>query len=87
MRKVLSSKLDDIMKALDEGLEGFVNSDNFKRYLKTLSAFHTYSSRNVMLISMQMPEAQLVAGFNTWKNKFHRYVKKGEKGIKIIPPL
>ena len=26
------------------------------------------------------------AGFNAWKNKFNRYVKKGEKGIQIIAP-
>ncbi len=35
---------------------------------------------------MQRPDATLVAGFNAWKNKFNRYVKKGEKGIQIIAP-
>ena len=33
---------------------------------------------------MQRPDASLVAGFNAWKNNFHRNVKKGEKGIKIL---
>ena len=28
----------------------------------------------------------LVAGFNKWKDTFHRTVKKGEKGIKILAP-
>lgn len=27
-----------------------------------------------------------MAGYNAWKNKFNRYVKKGEKGIQIIAP-
>ena len=35
---------------------------------------------------MQRPDATLVAGFQAWKNKFNRYVKKGEKGIQIIAP-
>ena len=36
------------------------------------------------LIAMQ--GGQLVAGFNKWKDTFHRTVKKGEKGIKILAP-
>ena len=39
-----------------------------------------------MLIAMQKPEATLVAGFNSWKNKFKRNVNKGEKGIQILAP-
>ena len=33
-----------------------------------------------------MQGGQLVAGFNKWKDTFHRTVKKGEKGIKILAP-
>lgn len=40
-----------------------------------------YSFNNTLLIAMQRPDATLVAGYNAWKNKFNRYVKKGEKGI------
>lgn len=28
----------------------------------------------------------MVAGFNSWKNKFERNVNKGEKGIQIFAP-
>ena len=35
---------------------------------------------------MQKPEATYVAGYNSWKNNFHRNVKKGEKGIRILAP-
>ena len=35
---------------------------------------------------MQRPDASLVAGFSAWKNNFHRNVKKGEKGIRILAP-
>lgn len=51
------------------------------KYLLTMSKFHNYSFNNTLLIAMQRPDATLVAGYNAWKNKFNRYVKKGEKGI------
>ena len=51
-----------------------------------MAKFHNYSFNNTLLIAMQRPDATLVAGFNAWKNKFNRYVKKGEKGIQIIAP-
>lgn len=35
---------------------------------------------------MQNPDATLVAGYNAWQKNFGRYVKKGEKGIRILAP-
>ena len=61
-------------------------SDTLKRYLDTLSKFHKYSWHNQLLIWIQRPEANRVAGFQTWKQKFGRQVKKGEKGIAILAP-
>ena len=57
-----------------------------KEYLNTMSKFHNYSFNNTMLIALQKPDASLVAGFNSWKNKFERNVNKGEKGIQIFAP-
>ena len=51
-----------------------------------MSKFHNYSFNNTLLIAMQRPDATLVAGFNAWKDKHGRMVKKGEKGIKILAP-
>lgn len=39
-----------------------------------------------MLISIQRPDATFVSGFNSWKNDFNRFVKKGETGIRILAP-
>ena len=39
-----------------------------------------------MLIWMQRPNAQLVAGFHTWL-ALQRHVRKGEKGIMILAPV
>ena len=86
MRDKLSS-LDEILGMLESGIAEYMDSDKFRRYLKAVGRFHSYSSRNVLLITMQMPEASLVAGYSTWKNSFKRSVRKGEHGIKIIAPV
>ena len=66
------------------GIQQLFDSDRYKAYLTTMAKFHNYSFNNTLLIAMQ--GGQLVAGFNKWKDTFHRTVKKGEKGIKILAP-
>ena len=85
--KLMTNDLDEIMKSLEDGILQFMDSEKFKDYLKAVSKFHNYSTNNVILISMQKPDASLVAGFNTWKKHFNRHVMKGEKAIRIIAPM
>ena len=80
------NQVEEITKKLEQGIKDLFQSDRFKDYLKVMSRFHHYSFQNSMLISLQCPDATRVAGFNDWKNKFGRSVKKGEKGIKIFAP-
>ena len=61
-------------------------SEQVMQFLNALSRFHQYSFRNVVLISMQRPDATLVAGFGSWKKR-GRYVRKGELGIAIMAPI
>ncbi len=77
--------IENALTSLTESLENG-QSDELKKYLKTMSIFHHYSFRNVMLIALQKPNATHTSGFHTWK-KLGRFVKKGEKGITIIAPL
>lgn len=79
-------KVAEIMKNLKEGLDSVFTSENYVNYLKVLSKFPNYSINNCLLISMQMPDATLVKGYKAWQKDFGRYVKKGERGIKIIAP-
>lgn len=72
-------------KRLEQGIIDFMSSDKFREYLKVMSRFHTYSYSNSILIAMQKPDATLLAGYSTWKNKFERYPKAGS-GIKIFAP-
>ena len=79
-------RLKEITDRIETGIKELFESDKYKSYLQTMSRFHKYSLNNTMLISMQKPDATLVAGFNKWRDGFSRYVKKGERGIKIIAP-
>lgn len=79
--------LKDIMDTLEKGVTDLFESDRYKQYLDTLSKFHSYSLNNTILIAMQKPDATLVAGYNAWQKSFKRFVKKGEKAIKIIAPM
>lgn len=79
-------RLKEITDSIETGIMELFESDKYKSYLQTMSRFHKYSLNNTILISMQKPDATLVAGFNKWRDGFSRHVKKGEKGIKIIAP-
>ena len=77
----------ELTDRLEAGMKDLFQSDKFKDYLKTMSHFHHYSSRNIMLINMQYPGATRVGSYNLWKDKFNRQVKKGETGIRIFAPI
>ena len=77
-------KITALISQAEEGIKAVFESDKYKNFLITMSKFHNYSLRNSMLIEMQKPGASNVAGFNSWKKNFNRYVKKGEKGIQIL---
>lgn len=74
------------MATLKAGVESIHNSDDFRAYLDVQSKFHHYSFGNIMLIMAQRPEATQVAGFRKWQT-MNRFVKKGEKAIKILVPM
>ncbi len=80
-------QLKEITERLEQGVKDLFTSEKYTEYLKTMSQFHNYSFNNTLLIAMQKPESTLVAGYGTWNKKFHRQVKRGEKGIKIIAPV
>lgn len=85
-RKTTREQVTEILDQLEKGVEELFESDRFKEYLTCMSKFHNYSFNNTLLIAMQKPDATLIAGFNAWKDKHGRMVKKGEKGIRILAP-
>lgn len=81
-----NDQVKEITAKLEQGIQDLFQSDTYADYLKTMSRFHRYSTRNTLLIHLQRPDATHVAGFRTWQNTFKRNVKKGEKAIKIFAP-
>lgn len=81
-----TSQVKEITARLEQGVKDLFASDGYADYLKTMSRFHSYSTRNTLLIHMQMPSATLVAGFGAWQKKFERHVLRGAKSIKILAP-
>ena len=79
-----AERMKEITDRLETGIQELFESERYKAYLTTMSKFHSYSFNNTLLIAMQ--GGQLVAGYNKWRNDFHRNVKKGEKAIKILAP-
>jgi N-terminal domain of anti-restriction factor ArdC len=75
-----------LIEKLEIGFQQIQESDEYRRYLDTVSRFHRYSISNTMLIWMQRPEATHVAGFGTWLS-LGRHVLKGERGIRIFAPM
>jgi hypothetical protein len=83
--KALIDSITDSINTLATMTDATAKSDLFKTWLRAVSRFHHYSFNNQLLVLLQRPQAQRVAGFHTWKS-FGRNVKKGAKGIAILAP-
>ena len=86
MANNIEKQLKEISERMEQGVKEIFTSERYTEYLNTMSKFHNYSFNNTLLITMQKPEATLVAGYQAWQKKFNRHVKRGEKGIQIIAP-
>ena len=76
-----------LSRHLKEGIKEFLDSDKYRDYLTKMSQLNNYSNRNLRLILAQNPEVRQVASFKQWKENFDRYVKKGEKALRIFKPM
>lgn len=81
-----AERVREITDKLEEGIAALFQSQQYADYLRTMSRFHDYSFRNILLILAQKPDASLVAGYQDWQRKFKRHVRYGETGIRILAP-
>ncbi len=79
-------KISESIRSLASETDAALASDTFTSYLDVMSRFHGYSLHNQILIMLQNPDATRVMGFRQW-NRLNRYVRRGEKSIKILAPL
>lgn len=81
-----NDKMQRTMQLLEDGVGAILDSESFKRYLRCMSRFHSYSAGNIALIMTQRPDATMVAGYRRWQ-QLGRQVRKGEKGLMILAPV
>ena len=80
------NRYKELTDRLEAGILDVFNSEKYRTYLSVMARFHNYSFRNSLLIMLQRPDATHVAGFSAWRDKFHRTVNRGEKGMQILAP-
>lgn len=85
-----SSKRDDrneriraMQQHIAEQVAILHDSGQWRRALRYMARFHSYSLNNILLIMLQRPDATLLAGYRQWGER-GRHVRKGEKAIRIF---
>ena len=84
MPPVTDERLTELTDRLESGVKELYASGRYAEYITAMSKFHNYSFGNALLILLQCPTATSVAGYNDWKKKFGRQVKRYEKGISEV---
>ena len=78
-------EMEAITQKLEAGVKEIFNGENYKKYLRFCAKLPRYSVNNQILIMLQKPDATACQSFGAWKD-MKRFVKKGEKGIRILAP-
>ena len=79
------AEMEEITTKLEKGVKDIFTTDGYKDYLNFCAKLPRYSVNNQILIMMQKPDATMCQSFTGWKD-MNRFVKKGEKGIRILAP-
>ena len=85
-REKQTEQLKNITDKLEQGVQDIFAGDDYKNLLNVMAKMPRYSLNNMLLIAMQTEgKASMCQSFTGWKS-MGRFVKKGEKGIKILAP-
>ena len=79
------AEMDEMAVKLEKGVKDIFEGENYKDYLNFCAKLPRYSVNNQILIMLQRPDATMCQSFTGWKD-MNRFVKKGEKGIRILAP-
>ena len=80
------AQIKEITDKLEQGVQDVFQSNSYKELLNVMARMPHYSINNQILIAMQTGgQATMCQSFTGWK-QVGRYVKAGEKGIKIFAP-
>ena len=78
-------EMEQMAQKLEAGVKDVFQGENYKAYLDFCAKMPRYSINNQILIMMQKPDATMCQSFTGWK-EMGRFVKKGEKGIRVMAP-
>ena len=85
-REKQTEQIKYITDKLEQGVQDIFAGDDYKNLLNVMAKMPRYSLNNMLLIAMQTEgKASMCQSFTGWKS-MGRFVKKGEKGIKILAP-
>src|SRR5687768_10546398 len=76
---------EHVLRMLAAGVESAKSEEGMRAYLTLLANLYDYSPQNCLLIAWQRPQSTMVNSFTRWK-QLGRYVKQGERGLKIFYP-
>ena len=79
------AEMEEITTKLEKGVKDIFTTDGYKDYLNFCAKLPRYSVNNQILIMLQKPDATMCQSFTNWK-EMNRFVRKGEKGIRILAP-
>lgn len=82
-KDIAIAKHKELMDDLHQKVVSLTTGDEWMNYLKFAARFRKYSFNNQMLIWMQAPEAEFVAGYKKWQ-EMGRQVQEGSKAIRIF---
>lgn len=78
-------EMEQMAEKLEAGVKEVFQGENYKKYLDFCAKLPRYSVNNQLLIMMQKPYATMCQSYTGWK-EMNRYVRKGEKGIRVLAP-
>ena len=59
--------------------------EHWAEFLITAARLYKYSYPDQLMIYAQRPDATACAEYDVWNNKMNRYVRRGSKGIALLP--
>ena len=81
----LQLKIDQAIQDLSDQLASG-HTDHFRHVMAFYAKFHYYSPANALLIMMQKPDAEVVAGYRRWQELGHQ-VRRNTKAAQIWCPV
>jgi hypothetical protein len=86
-KQELATRIEGFINSLTTELDEKAASDEIRNFLNFQAKLRKRSANNTLLIYIQNRNATHVEGYNVWRDKFGRQVKKGAKAITIFAPI